>query len=108
MADKIETIDDMDLDVLRRRLIYRASHRGTKELDFILGRYCKAHVGDFNRHKLAQFERLLEHQETHLQQWLMGQVDIPEGDEGDMLRHIRAYHLDFVRDESGLGDISHE
>ena len=93
------------MEVARRRLVYRACHRGTKELDFILGRYCKVHVAGFSAEKLARFERLLEHQETILQQWLMGQVPFPEGDEGEMLRQIRAYHLDTERTVS---DISHE
>ena len=33
---------DDDLDIRRRRAAYRAAHRGTKEMDIMLGRYADA------------------------------------------------------------------
>ena len=89
------------LEILRRRIVYRSSHRGTKELDFILGRFCMAFVNEFDVKQLELFERLLENEETHLQQWLMGQVDIPAGSQGEMLHQIRAFHLAELSQENG-------
>lgn len=84
---------ELELELVRRRLRYRSSHRGTKELDFILGRFCDAHVDGFDLELLHRVETLLEHEETVLQQWLMGQVSLPEGAEGELLAQIRAFHL---------------
>ena len=37
-----QDIDTQDIDSRRRRAAYRASHRGTKEMDWILGRFADA------------------------------------------------------------------
>ena len=47
-----------DLETRRRRAAYRAHHRGTKEMDLLVGRYADAalpHSAD----ELGRFERLL-------------------------------------------------
>ena len=44
------------LDVRRRRLLFRAWHRGIKEMDLIMGRFSDAHVGDLSEHELGEFE----------------------------------------------------
>ena len=82
-----------ELNVARKRLQYRAWHRGTKELDFILGHFMDAHIQTFDAKTIADFESLLNCEETELQQWLMGQKPVPEGKEGKMLSRIRAFHL---------------
>ncbi len=81
-----------ELSANRKRALYRAWHRGTKELDLILGRYCEAHINEFDAAELARFEELMENEETTLQAWLMGQVEIPSGALGEMLNRIRNFH----------------
>ena len=89
------------LDAARRRARYRAWHRGTKELDLILGRYADARINSFDALKLALFEAVMENEENQLQQWFMGQTSIPATQEGEMLEQIRAFHLS-VKDEADL------
>jgi antitoxin CptB len=48
-----------DLDVRRRRALYRAQHRGTKEMDHLLGRYAEARLEHMDEAALALFETLL-------------------------------------------------
>ncbi len=85
--------DINDIEIARKRLRYRSWHRGTKELDYILGHYIDAHVAGFDRAHLARFEQLFAHEETDLQQWLMGQKPMPQSPEGDLLAEIRLFHL---------------
>ena len=35
-----------DLEIRRRRAAYRAHHRGTKEMDWLVGRYADAHLAE--------------------------------------------------------------
>ncbi len=60
-----------DLDVRRRRAAYRATHRGTKEMDWLLGRFAEAQAGGFDHAKLEAFERFLELPDPDLQDWIM-------------------------------------
>ena len=48
------------LDDRRKRLLFRCWHRGTREMDLILGRFADATIGDLSEIELEQFERLIE------------------------------------------------
>jgi antitoxin CptB len=48
------------LDARRKRLLFRCWHRGTKEMDYILGRFADAHIADLSEDEVSDFERLIE------------------------------------------------
>jgi len=48
------------LDDRRKRLLFRCWHRGTKEMDYILGRFADVHIADLSEEDVADFERLIE------------------------------------------------
>ena len=48
------------LDDRRKRLLFRCWHRGTRELDLILGRFADAEIADLSDDELGQLEQLLE------------------------------------------------
>ncbi|WP_426433541.1 succinate dehydrogenase assembly factor 2 [Bradyrhizobium genosp. P] len=48
------------LDDRRKRLLFRCWHRGTKEMDLILGRFADAAIADFSDQELGQLEHLIE------------------------------------------------
>ncbi len=58
-----------DLEICRRRAAYRASHRGTKEMDFILGRYAEAHLAGMSPDEMGDFERFLTIPDPVLTDW---------------------------------------
>ena len=48
------------LDDRRKRLLFRCWHRGTREMDLILGRFADAEIGNLSDDELTQLETLLE------------------------------------------------
>jgi antitoxin CptB len=48
------------LDDRRKRLLFRCWHRGTREMDLILGRFADAEIASLGDDELAQLERLIE------------------------------------------------
>ena len=48
------------LDDRRKRLLFRCWHRGTREMDLILGRFADAEIADLTDDELAQLEHLIE------------------------------------------------
>ncbi len=48
------------LDERRRRLLFRAWHRGMREIDLIIGRFADAHIGTLSDAELDEFEQLIE------------------------------------------------
>jgi antitoxin CptB len=48
------------LDDRRKRLLFRCWHRGTREMDLILGRFADAEIAALNEDELCELERLIE------------------------------------------------
>ncbi len=61
----------------RRRLIFRSDHRGTKEMDLIMGQFAKAHVPTFSEEELVQYDTLLCNNDPDLYNWISGIEDAP-------------------------------
>ena len=51
--------DDTELELRRKRLLYRSIYRGNKENDILLGQFARAHIAEFTAAELDQYERLL-------------------------------------------------
>ncbi len=82
-----------ELDVRRRRAVWRAAHRGTKELDLLIGRFADARLAGMAEAELQRFEAFLAASEPELQAWLLS----PEGTEArgpfaDLVAEIRRFH----------------
>lgn len=86
-----------DILLRRRRLKYRAAHRGTRELDLLIGPFAAARLDDMDGAELDRFERLLEAEETALQAWLMGQSEPPAGADRELLKRIIDHKLQTTR-----------
>lgn len=82
---------DIDLDLRRRRARYRAWHRGTREMDLILGPFADAALPDMGEGDLAAFEALLEVPDGDLYLWVTGGAPPAEHD-GQLLRRLREFH----------------
>ena len=48
------------LDDRRKRLLFRCWHRGTREMDLILGRFADAEISTLSDAELAELEQLIE------------------------------------------------
>jgi antitoxin CptB len=67
-----------DLDTRRRRLVFRANHRGTKEADLMIGGFVARHAAALTVAELDELEALLEHPDVDLADWLTGRRAPPE------------------------------
>ena len=47
------------LDIFKKKLIYRASYRGTKEMDILLSKFVNNYVHKFNMEELNELEKFL-------------------------------------------------
>ncbi|MFN0043702.1 MAG: succinate dehydrogenase assembly factor 2 [Alphaproteobacteria bacterium] len=82
-------------EIRRKRALYRSHHRGTKELDRLLGEFASHHVPAMADGDLAAFERLLEAPDPALLDCLMHGADPSWANnlgEIQMLERLRAFH----------------
>ena len=50
---------DNKLEILKKRLIYRAGYRGTKEMDILLSSFVKKHIHSFDANLLKELDSFL-------------------------------------------------
>ena len=77
----------------KRRIRVRATHRGMKELDLLLGRLAEEVLDDLDDAGVAAFERLLEAPDGLLLEWIGGQATPPAEHDGPLLRRLKQYHF---------------
>ena len=56
-------------EILKKQIIYRSSHRGTKEMDLLLGNFVKQNIDKFTNSELRDLEKLMEVEDEILQKW---------------------------------------
>ena len=79
------------LDVRRRKLLFRAWHRGLREVDLILGGFADRHVETLNEAELSEFEILMNVPDGELLAWLTGEADVPPSLDGPLFRRLRQF-----------------
>lgn len=61
-----------------KRLRMRAWHRGTKEMDLLLGGWADSHLAEADDAALDLFERVLDEDDHDLYHWISGQRQAPD------------------------------
>ena len=80
------------LDVRRRRLLFRSWHRGTREMDLILGRFADAAIADLSDGDLDDYERLVEMPDPILYSWITGELPVPREHDTEIFRRLQKFH----------------
>lgn len=82
-----------DLDPRRRRILYRSWHRGTRELDLLLGRFADAHIAALSDAELDDFERLMEVPDKDLFGWILGREETPDNYRSEVFDRVVAFAM---------------
>ena len=79
-------------DILKKQIIYRSTHRGTKEMDLLLGNFVKKYINKFNNTELKDLEKLLFIEDESLYNWYFkknSRVSIPNTKVSMMLKNFK-------------------
>ncbi len=80
------------IETRRRRALFRATHRGTKEMDWMLGKYAEAHLSGMDGAMLDEFEQLLSIADPDLNNWIITPDLIENRAFGPLISAIRTFH----------------
>jgi len=81
-----------DLGMRRRRALWRATHRGSKEMDFLLGRFAEAVLDGMNAAEIDVFERLIDTPDPDIEMSLFGGKSLGEADLDELIGRLRRFH----------------
>ena len=80
-------------DPRRRRLVFRAWHRGTREMDLVMGRFTEAQVAALSDDEVTDLERLMEANDRDVFDWVSGMTPVPANYDTPVFRRLCAFHL---------------
>ena len=62
----------LNIDQLKKKIIYRSNYRGTKEMDKLLGNFTKEYIDKLNIEDLSDLEKLLDIDDNNLYNFYNG------------------------------------
>ena len=80
------------LDVRRRRILFRAWHRGIREMDLLMGRFADAEIATMPEPDLDEFERLIEVPDRDLFRWITGEDEAPSNYDTGVFWRLKTFH----------------
>ena len=80
------------LENTRKRLIFRSWHRGTREMDLIMGSFANTCVENFNEEELALYDELLHNSDPDLYNWISGREDLPDEHRSPVMEKLLEHH----------------
>ena len=81
-----------DLGMRRRRALWRATHRGSKDMDFLLGRFAERTLDRMNAVEIAVFERLIDVADPAIEACVLEGSSIGERDLDELIDRLRRFH----------------
>jgi antitoxin CptB len=85
----------------RKRIVWRATHRGIREMDFVVGTFVKSRVEAADEAELAELERILDIPDQDLMAWMTGALPVPSDQNSGLLQEMLATRFD----ETFFGEI---
>lgn len=80
-----------DIETRRKRLLWRASRRGMKEMDLLLGGFARDCLATLEETELRELEAIVELPDNELLGWIMGQSPVPPEHRSKTLEALLRY-----------------
>ena len=61
-------------EILKKQIIYRSTHRGSKEMDLLLGSFVKKYIEEFNDEELLDLENFLFIEDEIISKWYFEKI----------------------------------
>jgi antitoxin CptB len=90
LSDK--PLSSADLDSRRRRILYRARHRGMHEMDLLIGGFADHALPGLSDAELDDLERLLDLPDRDVLAWLTREAETPADHDTPLFRKLVAFH----------------
>jgi antitoxin CptB len=83
-------VNDTPSEIRRKQLKFRATHRGFKEADAILGAFAALHLAELDTDELELFAALLDAPDQDLYDWLRGAAPVPYAYDTPVFARLKA------------------
>ena len=85
-----------DLEITKKKIIYKASHRSSKEMDILLGKFTMKYIDLFDEIELTLFDEILECEDEEIYQWILGKNGTPQQPTNRVLQLLKDSSLNHL------------
>jgi antitoxin CptB len=85
----------VDMNNLIKKLLYRSNHRGTKEMDLLIGGFANENLKKLSPEELQEFEILLNFTDKELSSWLVDNKKNIDLENFSISKKIKEFKLQF-------------
>ena len=82
------------LENRRKKLRFRSWHRGTREMDLLLGRFADRHIQTLSEDELDLFSTVLRCPDQDLYNWVTGKLPWPQSLQNELTRRLTRFSTD--------------
>ena len=81
-----------NIDLLKKKILYRSEYRGIKEMDLLLSNFVKKYINGFSIVELKQLDDLLNFDDDSLFKWYLNkkvEIKIPNNKVSKLLKNFK-------------------
>ena len=87
-----QSVSNEGLDARRRRILFRAWHRGMREVDLIMGRFAETAIAQLDAEELAEFEQPPGVPDREVLAWVTGEAEVCADLDTTLFRRLRDFN----------------
>ena len=76
------------LELRRKRLLWRACHRGIREMDLLMGGFAQSRLAGMSGQELDAFESLIGLPDQEMLSWIKGETPVPKDMDNILLKEF--------------------
>ncbi len=85
------TRSSADLDIRRRKALFRSWHRGMREVDLILGSFADGEIAALSEEELGIYEALMSEPDGDILKWVTGETPVPSRHDTPVFAKVLSY-----------------
>ena len=82
-----------NINIIKKKILFRSIHRGTKEMDLILSNFVKKYINSFNENELKDLESLLNIDDETLYKWYLSHDSSSEVPINNITKKLKDFKL---------------
>tara|TARA_B100001142_G_C13777917_1_gene439879 strand:- start:228 stop:479 length:252 start_codon:yes stop_codon:yes gene_type:complete len=79
------------METLRKRIFYKATHRGMRETDKIFGEFLIKNLNSLDKNLLGDLDKLLDLADVDLLNWILGREEVPKEFDNEIFRLLVSF-----------------
>ena len=80
-------------EILKKQIIYRATHRGSKEMDILLGKFVKKYISDLNTDDLKNLNEIMTIDDDLIYDWYFNRINNKKIADNKVSQKLRNFKL---------------